>query len=94
MKTNFPSVSIKGVFNYARARVLWRDGLLRVYTVEGLRLEISSEQPFPRPGYIRSWTAKTSKGYIILRGKCITCGGRKWWRLVYKSADELWEASS
>ncbi len=88
--TSFSSVSIKGVFNYKRARVLWYDGLLRVYTVDGLRLEVIAEQPSPRPGYLRSWTVRTDKGDIILRRRCVTCGGKEWRRLAYRSTNELW----
>lgn len=87
---NFSSVSISGVFNYGRSRVLWKDGLLRVYTVDGLRLEITAEKPILRSGYLNSWTVKTGKGDIVLRKKCLTCGGRRWWQLMYKSIDELW----
>ena len=86
------SVSIRGAFNYARARVLWKDGILKVFGVDGLMLEIISEQPAKRQGHIMSWDAKTGKGDINIRGKCITCGGRKWWRVIYLPKRELWSS--
>ncbi len=87
---NFSSVSINGIFNYARARVLWRDGVLRIFTVPGLHLEIASRQPVKRSGFLRTWDVKTDKGNIVMKGKCITCGGSGWLRLVAKSSDALW----
>ena len=90
---DFKSVSVKGAFNYARARVLWRGGLLRVYTLSGPHLEIMSEQPVKRPKFLGAWDIKTQVGDITLRTKCVTCGGRKWWRVVSKSFDELWSTT-
>jgi hypothetical protein len=87
---NFSSVSIKGAFDYARARVLWHDGLLRVYTVGGLALEIAALRPVKRSRHLRTWDVDTGKGDIVIRWKCITCGGRKWWHLIATPSDELW----
>jgi hypothetical protein len=89
-KVNFSSVSIKGAFNYARARVLWHDGLLRVFTLDGLSLEIVALRPVKRHRYIMTWDVDTGKGDIVMRLKCVTCAGRKWWRLVAMPSDELW----
>ncbi len=90
---DFKSVSVKGAFNYARARVLWRGGLLRVYTVEGLQVDVMSERPVRRPRFLGTWDVKAYSGNITLRAKCVTCGGRKWWRVVSKSFDELWSTT-
>ena len=90
MTFDLKSASMHGAFNIGRARVLWRGGLLRVFTVNGLCLEISSEQPIRRPGYMKSWSVKTDKGNIILKTKCMACGGRRWWRIVYMPFDNLW----
>ena len=44
-------------------------------------------------GYLNSWLVETDLGTLILKGKCITCGGRKWWRIVYMPGDELWNST-
>ncbi len=90
---NFRSVSIRGAFNISRARVLWHDGLLRVYGVDGLVIEEVSNEPQVKKGYLKSWVAETSRGTITIRNKCITCGGRKWWRVLHKPANELWNSA-
>ena len=87
---NFRSVSIKGAFNFGRARVLWHAGVLRVFDINGLALEVVSSKPVPKKGYRRAWDAKTVRGDVIMRGKCMTCGGRRWWRVTYASDNELW----
>lgn len=87
------SVSVRGAFNYGRARVLWKDGMLKVFGVDGVLLEIMSEKPVRKKGHLMAWDAKTGKGSITLRGKCMTCGSRKWWPIYYKSKHELWGAT-
>ena len=87
---NFRSVSISGAFHYGRARAIWSAGLLRVFGVDGIVLEVVSETPIKRPGFLRSWDANTASGTITIKGKCMTCGGRKWWRILYMPTDELW----
>ncbi len=84
------SVSISGAFNYGRARVLWKGGLLKMFGIDGAMLEIMSEQPRRKRGYVAVWVAKTSKGDITMRGKCMTCSGRKWWPIYFKSKHDLW----
>lgn len=91
--SDFKSVSIRGAFNYGRARVLWKHGLLKVFGLNGATLEIMSEKPVRKRGYLAAWAVQTGKGEIVLRGKCMTCGGRKWWAVYYKSANELWGAT-
>ena len=87
---NYPSVSIKGAFNYSRARVLWKDGLLKVFGLDGPVLEVVSDRPVKKRGYLMAWDISTGKGKVIMRGKCITCGGKKWWRIIYMSRFDLW----
>jgi len=86
------SVSVSGAFNYARARVVWRDGMLRVYTLEGLRLELTTKRPIRRPQFLNTWDVETGMGNFVLKGKCVTCGGPRWWRVTSKPFDELWMA--
>lgn len=90
---NFRSVSIKGAFNFGRARVLWSGGLLRVFTVDGMVLETSAEEPLKKVGLLRAWSVSTVRGDITMRGKCITCGGKKWWRVTYAPDNELWNTA-
>lgn len=90
---NFTTVTVKGSFNFARARVIWRDGVLRVFTLEGLALDLPASAPKKRPGYVHTYDVDLGgKGTITLRGKCVTCGGRKWWKIAYRPANLLWEA--
>ena len=87
---NFRSVSISGAFNFARARAIWYGGLLRVFDADGLTLEVISNRPIKKSGYLRVWDVSTTQGMITIKKKCITCGGRKWWRVSYMPTDELW----
>ena len=89
---NFASVSIRGAFNFARARVIWHDGLLRVFGKTGPMLDIIADEPRKKPGHVWTWDVHTAKGDIVLRNKCITCGGREWWRVVLAPTDELWSS--
>ena len=93
---NFTSVSIKGTFNFGRARVLWRDGMMRIYTIDGLVSEYMADQPTKRDRYLHTWDVNLGKngdaGSITLRMKCITCGGRKWWRIAYMPLEQLWRS--
>jgi hypothetical protein len=86
------TVSVSGAFSYGRARVLWKNGMLKVFGVDGVLLEIVSESPARKPGHWNTWIARTGKGNITLRGKCMTCGGRKWWRIIYMPKNELWSS--
>ena len=87
---NFRSVSIKGAFNFGRARVLWKDGLLKVFNADGLALRVRSKIPMRKEGHIRAWHAETASGNVTMRSKCMTCGGKKWWRVYRASDNELW----
>lgn len=87
---NFRSVSIKGAFNFGRARVLWHAGTLKVFVERGLSLEMDADKPIRRKGHIRVWDIKSPAGDMTLRGKCMTCGGKKWRRITYMANDELW----
>ncbi len=90
---NFRSVSVRGAFNFSRARVLWYDGLLRVYGLDGLVLEEVSNEPQAKRGYLKSWVVKTSRGIVTLRNKCMACGGMKWRRVYNLSNIELWDSA-
>jgi hypothetical protein len=87
---NYRSVSIKGVFSAARARVLWYDGTLKVFGVNGLVHEIAADEPQRKPRHVRVWDVKTARGDIVMRGKCMTCGGTAWLGVMRIPADELW----
>jgi hypothetical protein len=90
MVDNYGTVTIRGAFSSGRARVLWHDGLLRAYGVNGLMLEVAAEKPTRKKGHLRAWDVKTERGDISLHMKCITCGGRAWWRTAFTPAEELW----
>lgn len=87
---NYRSVSIKGAFSSARARVLWYDGRLKVFDANGLVLETIADEPQRRPRHIRAWDVETARGAIVMRGKCMTCGGRAWLGVMRIPAAELW----
>lgn len=88
---DFRSVSVRGAFNYGRARLLWRGALLRVYTLDGLQFEVEAARPVRRMGYLMAWDIKTAVGSVIVRPKCITCGGVKWARIIARPFDQMWE---
>jgi len=94
MTFDLRSATMQGVYNCGRVRALWHGGILKIFTVDGLLFELKTEKPIRRPYYAKSWIIKTEKGDIILKGKCITCGGRKWWRIGYVPFDKLWRMSS
>jgi hypothetical protein len=87
---NFSSVSIRGAFNFSRARVIWHEGELKVFDFQGVLLSTPAQEPTKKPGYLRAWDVKTKKGDIIMRGKCMTCGGKKWWRMMLIPDRDLW----
>jgi len=88
---DFLSVSLHGVINHSRARVLWDDGLLRAFTVAGLILELRTSEPVRLSGFLHRWTVASDVGPLVLKGRCMTCGGPPWWRLMRTTAEELWE---
>jgi hypothetical protein len=92
-KVDLRSVSVGGKYSFGRARVLWSDGLLQVHTLDGLRLEVTSERPVRRRGFRFTWDVKTSMGDLVLSIKCVTCGGRPWVRFVTKPFQDLWTAT-
>ena len=89
---NFRSVSMRGAFNFGRARVLWQNGLMRVFNADGFVIQLKAEEPKRRPGHILVWDSKTESGGIVLKNKCMTCGGRKWLRTYRASSNKLWES--
>ena len=88
---NFTSVALSGDLTCGRARVLWYDGLLKVYTPDGLLREVPTNKPVMRPRFLSTWDAFTFGGVVTLKRKCMTCGGRQWWRLMRIPSEELWE---
>ena len=87
---DFKAVTITGAFNYGRARVLWFDGWLRVYVRTGCVQEVKAELPVRRLRFLRTWDVKTELGNVILKGKCLTCGGKQWRHITFMPFDELW----
>jgi len=90
MTFDLRSATMHGAYNCSRVRVLWRDGMLKVFTVDGLHLELETKAPVRRPYYMKSWLVETEQGDIILKGKCMTCGGRQWWRIGCMPFEQLW----
>ena len=84
------SVTIIGGFNAGRARVLWHDGMLKAWGLNGLLFQVASERPTKKRGYLARWEANTENGMIEFKVKCVSCGGRNWWRIVGMNHDELW----
>ena len=93
MVINFRTVSIRGAFNFGRARELWYDGTIKVFDINGLVLAMGAEKPQKKAGFLRSWDVKTDTGNITMRGKCIGCAGRKWRRVTFAPDSELWSLS-
>ena len=70
--------------------MLWYDGTLKVFDADGLVLETVANEPHRRPHHVRVWDVKTARGDIVMRGKCMTCGGKAWLGVMRIRADELW----
>jgi len=87
---DYKSVSIRGAVNYGRARVLWEDGVLKIINPDRDVLEIPADRPVKKQGYLWAWDVKTEKGDIIMKIKCMTCGGKKWWRIMNIPKSEAW----
>jgi hypothetical protein len=92
MMDNFTTVKISGAVTVGRARALWESGILKVFGPDGLLYELISERPKKRPGHIWVWDARTGIGDITMRQKCITCGGRKWYRVAFMPDQKLWSS--
>jgi len=92
MTFDLKSASMHGQWRHARVRVLWRDGLLRVFGLVGLLLELKTKEPVRMKGFLNSWLVDSDIGQIILKSRCMTCGGPKWWRLMRIPADDLWSS--
>ena len=93
MNFDMKSASIGGKLHFSRARVLWRDGTLRAFGVDGLLVELKTQSPVRLSGYINSWIAESDTGALIIKGKCLTCGGPKWWRVMRMPANDLWSST-
>lgn len=90
MTFDLKSASMHGTHTFGRVRVLWRDGMLKAYDRVGPVLEIRATEPKRKPGYLRAWESSTDNGPILIKPKCITCGGRAWWKIMRMSENDLW----
>lgn len=77
----------KGPLNFAKVRLIWKDGALRAYDVTGLRFMVKSEKPVKRKGWLATWDAQTEDGPLEIHGRCWTCGGHA--KVVIKSVERL-----
>lgn len=84
------SVSLSGALASARARVIWDDGLLKIWNRDGFVTALKAEKPVKIRGYLARWDTKTERGNLEIRGKCLGCGGRKWWKFMTVSTETLW----
>jgi len=91
MTFDLKSASMHGKWRHSRVRALWRDGELRAFGLIGRLIEIKSTEPVRMKGYLNSWLVDTDLGPIVLKGRCMTCGGPKWWKLMRTPGDELWD---
>ena len=81
------SAKVTGQLDYARARVIHKDGYLYGFGIDGLLFKTESDKPKRRSGYIRTWDAKSPNGTIEISETCWTCGG--WLPVAVKSIDKL-----
>jgi len=84
------SVSMSGRWNHSRVRVLWKDGLLRAFGVSGLLVELKTSEPVRMSGFLGTWITDGDLGPLILKNRCMTCGGPRWWRIMRMPPEELW----
>lgn len=87
---DLPSVHITGAIRFARARVLWHQGLMKLYTKSGKIAEMQSSEPQRLKGWRRVWLAETEHGEIRLSAKCSSCGG--WSKVARPDAEALWQS--
>lgn len=84
------AVKASGAFEIGRARALWEDGTLKLYTKRGMVRQYQASEPVRKTGWRRTWTVVTPQGVIELAGTCMLCGG---WRQVTRiPARLLWES--
>ena len=84
------AAKVQGAASCARARVLWRDGLLRAYSPTGMVFGIDTTKPVKMKGYLNSWLVDSSAGPIVIKSRCMTCGGPQWWKLMRIPGNKLW----
>lgn len=82
------AASISGAINYAKVRLLYKDGQLRGYGPAGLVFAVEADRPAKRSRWIGTWDCQTVQGPVAIKSQCWTCGG--WWRVAGVSAGELW----
>jgi hypothetical protein len=84
-------MSLTGVVNHPRVRVLWNNGLLRAFDVAGsMVFELKTEKPRRIKGTLMSWAADNDIGPLTLKARCMTCGGPRWWKVLWTPSEELW----
>lgn len=80
------AVRVSGAVNIAKARVLWKDGTMKVFGKQGMIMVTKATEPQRAKGWLRSWIVDTDRGTLKLSAKC-QCG----WRDVARiPANELW----
>lgn len=85
------SVAVSGCIRFSRARALFHEGKVKMYTKEGLAWEADSQTPIvDSSGFrlSRRWIAQTACGTLLLKSKCPTCGG--WRRVTRMDPKILW----
>ena len=87
---DFSSMALTGISNHSRVRVLWKDGLLRAFSVDGLVLELKTAQPARLKGFLATWHVANDLGPLMMKRRCMTCGGPRWWRVLRIPSEELW----
>ena len=90
---DFLSMSLSGIKNHTRVRVLWKDGLLRAFSVDGLVLELKTQKPTRISGFLNGWQADNDVGPLTMKGRCMTCGGPRWWKVLCTPSEELWRTA-
>jgi hypothetical protein len=90
---DFLSMSLVGVSNHSRVRVLWKHGLLRAFSVDGLVLELKTMKPTRLKGFLSRWQVDNDLGSLTMARRCITCGGPGWWKVLRVPSEELWRTA-
>lgn len=86
---DLPTVRVSGVRELARARVLWRNGELRVFNKDGrVAHMIKATEPVQeQKGWLtKRWRSSTPLGDLVFISVC-RCGFRK---IANIPAEELW----
>ena len=82
------AVQLTGAVRLPKARVLYKDGIIKVFDKSGHVATLTGADPVKRKGWRRSWQTMTDQGLLFMEGKCIACGG--WARVAAQSKEVLW----